>query len=109
MTERAARSRTANVARAEPPSSRLGRRVGPQADQLGEPDPAGARALPEPAEVGDRRDAEMQVAGGEGAVGAACEHGRAHVLLPQDLERRALGRESVWIGSGADTNLSGYA
>ena len=75
-----------------PAELEVGRRVGPQADQLREPDAACARALSEPAEVGDGGDAEVQVAGREGAVGAAREHGRAHVLLPQDLERRALGK-----------------
>ena len=47
---------------------------------------------PSTAEVGDGGDAEVQVAGRERAVGAAREHGRADVLLPQDLERRALGK-----------------
>ena len=48
-------------------------------------------ALPEAREVGDGGDSEVQIAGRERAVGAAREHGRAHILLPQDLERRALG------------------
>ena len=47
------------------------RRVGPQADQLGEPDPPCARALSEAREVGDGGDAEVQLAGRERAVGAA--------------------------------------
>ncbi len=80
-----------------PAELEVGRRLGPQPDQLREPDPACARPLPEPAEVGDGGDAEVQVAGREGAVGAAREHGGAHVLLPQDLERCALGK-----GAGLD-------
>ena len=68
-----------------------GRRLGGELDQLGEADPACARTLPEPGEIGDGGDAEAQVAGRERAVGRAFEHGRADILLPQDLERRALG------------------
>ena len=74
-----------------PAELELRRCVGPQADQLGEPDAPCARALSQAREVGDGGDPEVQVAGGEGAVGTAREHGGAHILLPQDLERCALG------------------
>ena len=74
-----------------PAELELRRCVGPQADQLGEPHAPCARSLSQAREVGNGGDSEVQVAGGEGAVGTAREHGRAHILLPQDLERCALG------------------
>ena len=67
------------------------RPLGGERDQLGEADPSRARALSEPREIGDRGDAEAQLAGRQRAVGRALEHGRAEILLPQDLERRRLG------------------
>ena len=70
----------------------LGRRLGRQPDQLGEPDAARARALPEPGRGRRRRGCRgASPAGRQRAVGVAREHGRADILLPQDLERRALG------------------
>ena len=87
---RRARARRTSRAR-EPPSSRPAGGSAARRDQLREADPACARAVPELRQVGDRGDPDLQPAGRERAVAAACEHGRADILLPQDLERGPLG------------------
>ena len=79
----------------------LGRRLGSEPDQLGEPDAARCRPVPELCQVGHGRKPELQPAGRKDAVGVAVEDGRADVLLPQDLERG-------WLGAGVGLDVLGY-
>ena len=69
------------------------RRIDCEREQLREADATPGRALTEVGEVGHCRDPDEEAAGREGAVGRAREHGRADVLLPQDLERRVLAHD----------------
>ena len=86
----------------------IGRWLGGESDQLGEPDPARGRTVPECRQIGDGRDADVQPAGGERAVGAARDDGRTDILLPQDLERRALAGEVELDRLWFEHNPSGY-
>ncbi len=69
----------------------LGRRRGSELDQLLETDAAGARTVTELCQIRHGGDPDGEIAGGQRTVAVAGEHGRADILLPQDLERCALG------------------
>ena len=80
----------------------LGRRVD-EAEQLVELEQPRSDAALGEVEVGDRRHPELELAGGELAVGVADERKGARILLPQELEgRRRWPRRTLW--EGADTN-----
>ena len=107
-TARRARA-TANVARAEPPSSRSGGGSAASAISSASPTRRARRALPELRQIGDRRDPER-----------AARRPRASRRRPRastvaltscchrisSVARSESGSSSI--GSGADTNLSGY-
>ena len=80
----------------------LGRRLGGEVDQLGESDSAGSRTMAELRQVGDGGDPQLEPTNRQRSVGAAFEHSRADVLLPQDFEGSALGidvgLDRLWCG-----------
>ena len=73
------------------------RRSGRERDERARIEPAGGESVPDRRQLGDRGHAEVELAGGERAVGVPDEDEGGGVLLPHELERG--GRRNLG-GSG---------